>query len=325
MAEEIYRELVPEALAGQRVDRVVALAGNVSRRQAAALVAAGDVLVDGAPVDKPSVKLQLGQELSFQFEREEIHLEADDSVAFDIIHVDSEVIVVYKPPGLVVHPGSGVGGSTLVNGLLSRFPDLRPVGQTERPGIVHRLDRGTSGLLVVARTEMAYEHLVDQLRRRSVERRYLSLVIGNMESERGLIDAPLGRSPRDATKRAVVADGLEARTFYEVIERFVVDTAPTSSTDIASQARFTLINCRLETGRTHQIRAHLLAIGHPVAGDVDYDGAVAHPEALASLSRPFLHAETLGFDHPVSGQRLRFTSPLPQELAQPLGVLQAAV
>ena len=306
VAEEAHRERVPEALAGQRVDRAVATVADISRRQAADLVAAGEVLVDGVPVGKPSAKLQLGQELRFQFEREEIYLEADASVVFDVVHADSQVVVVDKPPGLVVHPGSGVRGSTLVNGLLGQFPDMRAVGQEERPGIVHRLDRGTSGLLMVARTEVAYEHLVAQLRARTVERRYQCLVVGTLESERGLIDAPLGRSPRDATKRAVVADGLEARTFYEVVERFDVevplspsaglpaDVAPDESGD---RVRFSFVNCRLETGRTHQIRAHLLAIGHPVVGDVDYEGTVDSPEALAALSRPFLHAETLGFVH----------------------------
>jgi 23S rRNA pseudouridine1911/1915/1917 synthase len=160
-----------------------------------------------------------------------------------------------------------------------------------------------------------------------VERRYLCLVVGALASERGLIDAPLGRSPRDATKRAVVADGLEARTFYEVDERFDLEVPPSEGTGSShgsdDRARFSFVACRLETGRTHQIRAHLAAIGHPVVGDVDYGGAVDRPGALTALARPFLHAATLGFDHPVSGERLRFSSPLPPDLAHPLAGLRS--
>ena len=177
MADQVHQERVPEALVGQRVDRVVAFVGDLSRRQAAALVAAGEVLVDGVPVDKPSLRLELDQELSFRFERERNEPGPDPSVSFDTVHVDDEVIVVDKPAGLVVHPGSGVAGATLVNGLLHRFPEIAGVGEALRPGIVHRLDKGTSGLLVVARTEAAYEHLSEQLRRHTAERRYLALVV----------------------------------------------------------------------------------------------------------------------------------------------------
>ena len=321
VAEEVYQEQVPAALSDQRVDRVVAMVADVSRRQAAALIAAGHVLVDGVVVERPSLKLELGQELVFRLVREQAEVLADSSVEITLVHVDDDVIVVDKQAGLVVHPGSGVKGATLVNGLLSHFPELATVGQRERPGLVHRLDRGTSGLLVVARSDRAYDHLVDQLRRRSVERRYRSLVVGSMEADSGLIDAPLGRSPRNAIRRAVVADGLEARTFYEVTERW---TLPASSDDelTSSGLEFTLVQCRLETGRTHQIRAHLAAIGHPVVADVDYGGAVTEPEEAASLARPFLHAEQLSFDHPISGTRLQFTSPLPEDLVVVLEALR---
>ena len=221
-----------------------------------------------------------------------------------MVHADADVIVVDKPAGLVVHPGAGNEGGTLVNGLLHAFPELAAVGDPARPGIVHRLDRGTSGLLVVARTPAAYDALVGQLSRREVERRYAALVWGVPESGAGLVDAPVGRSPRDPTRMAVVAGGRDARTRYEVRTAF---ERPASA----------LLTCRLETGRTHQIRVHLAAIGHPVVGDATYGGA----RAALALDRPFLHAEQLAFDHPTTGARLSFASALPADLEAVLATL----
>jgi len=214
------------------------------------------------------------------------------------------VLVVDKQAHLVVHPGSGVRGATLVNGLLAMVPEIESVGEPDRPGIVHRLDKGTSGLLMVARTDLAYESLVRQLAMRTVLRVYQSVVHGLVEAESGLIDAPLGRSPRDATRRAVVADGRPARTRYEVLDRL-------------SGADCSVVACRLETGRTHQIRAHLSAIGHPVVGDDRYGG-----RAVAGLDRPFLHAAELGFEHPDSGELLQFASALPADLSSTLEQLR---
>lgn len=318
MAEQRFDEVVPEALDGQRVDRVVAIIADASRRQAGQLVADGGVEVDGQVVDKPSIKLDAGQSIRFDLLREEHSIEPDPLVDVPVLHADDQVIVVDKPAGLVVHPGSGVRGSTMVNGLLARFPDLLGVGQADRPGIVHRLDRGTSGLLVVARSAGAYDSLVAQLAARTVERRYRTLVAGHLESDAGLIDAPLGRSPRQATIRAVMADGRPARTRYEVRERLL---APGRSD--GDQA-VTHLSCRLETGRTHQIRAHLAAIGHPVVGDVDYGGpALSGRPDGHHLRRPFLHAEELSFEHPTTGRRLTFTAPLPADLADVLRSLRA--
>jgi 23S rRNA pseudouridine1911/1915/1917 synthase len=186
----------------------------------------------------------------------------------------------------------------MVAGLLARFPELAGVGEPERPGIVHRLDKGTSGLLVVARTPAAYESLVEQLSSRTVERRYLALVWGLPEPATGLVDAPIGRSRRDPTRMSVSATGREARTRYEVQQRF---TEPVGSS---------LIECRLETGRTHQIRVHLAAIGHPVVGDPRYRGA----RASFPTPRMFLHAHALAFDHPGTHERVTFTAPLPADL-----------
>jgi 23S rRNA pseudouridine1911/1915/1917 synthase len=205
---------------------------------------------------------------------------------------------------VVVHPGHGHATGTLVHGLLATFPDLAGMGEATdpaRPGIVHRLDRGTSGLLVVARTPDAYRSLVAQLTDRSVERRYTALVYGHVEEEQGVVDAPIGRSGNDPTRMAVTADGRPARTRYRVSRRL----------ELASPV--TLLDVRLETGRTHQIRVHLAAIGHPVVDDQRY----AKGRMLSGgPGRPFLHASSLAFDHPASGVRATWTSPLPEELAR---------
>jgi 23S rRNA pseudouridine1911/1915/1917 synthase len=210
------------------------------------------------------------------------------------------VIVVDKAPGLVVHPGAGHARGTLVGGLLARFPDLGNLASAgvcppERPGVVHRLDKGTSGLLVVARTAGAYASLVGQLAARTVDRRYVALVRGAVADERGEVDAPIGRSARTPTRMAVSASGKPARTAYTVLERL---------------GGTTLLSLTLRTGRTHQIRVHLAAIGHPVVGDERYGS----PERTLGPGRFFLHAGALAFDHPGTGERVSFSSPLPDDL-----------
>jgi 23S rRNA pseudouridine1911/1915/1917 synthase len=230
---------------------------------------------------------------------------ADDSVEFEVVYDDDDVIVIDKPPGLVVHPGAGNAEGTLVHGLLAHYPEIAGVGESDRPGIVHRLDSGTSGLMVVARTETARQALVEALTRRDVTRQYRALSWGEVDGLDGIIDAPLGRSTRERTKMAVVADGREARTRYEVADRF---TMP---------AKLTLLECTLETGRTHQIRVHLAAIGHPVVGDTRYGRA----RPALRCERPFLHAERLAFDHPVTGEPMAFESLLPADLAAVLSKL----
>ena len=210
---------------------------------------------------------------------------------------DDDVVVVDKPAGLVVHPGPGNETGTMLNGLLAAHPGMQGVGSAVRPGIVHRLDRGTSGLLVVALTQMAYDGLVAQLADRSMGRRYLALAWGRFDEREGVVDAPIGRSPRDRTRMAVVTAGREARTGYEVQRWWAIPEV-------------SLVTCRLETGRTHQIRVHMSAIGHPLVGDGTYGGS----RAGLDPGRPFLHAEHLAFDHPTTGERLAFDSPLPDDL-----------
>ena len=293
-------EEVPAALDGQRIDRVVAMLTGISRTDATDLVKAGGVLVDGVAAAKGAERLREGQSLAIDVPEPvpEARPEAEEGIVFPVVHEDEHVLVIDKPADLVVHPGAGHHDGTLVSGLLARYPEIATVGDPFRPGIVHRLDRGTSGLLMVARSAEAYDALVGQLQARSVDRRYRALVWGHPDSPRGLIEAPIGRSPKHPTKMAVTSNGKEARTRYEVEQTF------DEPTPVA------LVTCRLETGRTHQIRVHLSAIGHSVVGDERYHGV---RQTLPS-PRPFLHAELLGFDHPVTGERLVFEAALPADL-----------
>jgi 23S rRNA pseudouridine1911/1915/1917 synthase len=301
------REVVPRALDGQRLDRVVALVTGGSRADAAALVDEGAVAVAGSPVTTRSHRVAEGDvvEIDLPDRPAEIDLAADPSVPVPAVHEDADLIVVDKPAGVVVHPGAGQESGTLVNGLLARYPEIRAVGQPDRPGIVHRLDKGTSGLLVVARTAPAYDRLVTMLGRHEVDRRYRTLVWGTVASPTGLVDAPVGRSGRERTRMAVTVRGKPARTWYDVVRTF---HQPVEVTELV---------CRLETGRTHQIRVHMASIGHRVVGDGRYGG----DRQSLPVSRPFLHAEQLGFEHPITGEALTFTSPLPDDLAQVLARL----
>jgi 23S rRNA pseudouridine1911/1915/1917 synthase len=300
---------VPALLAGVRVDRGVAMVADVSRGAATQLIAQGRVLVDGSAVSVGREVLREGATLSIRLpaSREE-GVTPEPGVRFEVAYADDAVVVVDKPAGLVVHPGAGHDEGTLVGGLLARFPDLEQlvvagVCPPDRPGIVHRLDKGTSGLLAVARTEEAYRTLVDQLATRTMERRYLALVAGDVVDDRGEVEAPIGRSMRTPTKMAVTAAGKPARTGYTVLERRPGER-PT-----------TLLELALQSGRTHQIRVHMAAIGHPVVGDARY----GEPDKRLGSGRFFLHAFKLAFTHPVTGARAEFTSPLPEDLQAYLG------
>jgi 23S rRNA pseudouridine1911/1915/1917 synthase len=301
-------EAVPAALAGERLDRIVALVADVSRSVAAAVIAGGGVTVDGETETSGKVRLDEGRVVAVDPNRLPVEQRpsADPGVEFAVVHVDDDVIVVDKPASLVVHPGAGNADGTLVNGLLARFPDVSGVGDPIRPGIVHRLDAGSSGLLVVARTPRAAERLVGQFAGHTAARHYTALVWGHPAAGHGVIDAPIGRDRRDPLRMAVVADGRPSRTEYEVRERF------------ADPAELALLACRLETGRTHQIRVHLASIGHPLVGDPLY----GRRRPTLGLDRPFLHADTLSFDHPTTGDRVTFHSPLPEDLQQMLQTLE---
>jgi 23S rRNA pseudouridine1911/1915/1917 synthase len=292
---------VPATLAGERVDRAVALLTGWTRRDVQDLVANGSVLVDGAPVAK-SRRLEAGEVIEVLAEPALPGPPGPEpAVPVTVRYEDADVIVVAKPAGLVVHPGAGHQHGTLVNGLLARYPELAGVGDPARPGIVHRLDRDTSGLLLVARSPRAYDALVEGLAAHEIERRYLALVWGRLDAPRGVVDAPIGRSLRRPTRMSVREGGRRARTAYEVRAEYADPVV-------------SLLECALETGRTHQIRVHLQAIGHPVVGDDAYGGV----RSGLTVGRPFLHATALGFAHPVTGEMIEVVEPLPDELAEVL-------
>ena len=299
--------VVPALLDGMRADRAVAMVAGISRAVAASLVDAGRVDQDGSPIPSRSVPLRGGARLGVDLPGADAGPDPDPDVPFTVVYEDDLVVVVDKPAGVVVHPGAGRTAGTLVSGLLARYPDLAAGGDTQRPGIVHRLDRGTSGLLAVARTSEAHRSLAAQLKDRTMGRRYLVLVAGHLAEDRGVVDAPIGRSVRRPTLMTVSAQGRPARTRYTVLRRY---DEPFPSTFAA---------VKLETGRTHQIRVHLAAIGHPVVGDDRYGPAGRRGGTLLAPGRLFLHAAELGFDHPGTGERVVTTAPLPTDLASAIG------
>ena len=290
---------VPAELADERLDVVVARLNQVSRARAADAVRAGSVLVNGAVVTRRSQRVAADSDVDAHFESdpEPPAMEPDADVVFAAVHEDDDVVVVDKPPDLVVHPGAGHHAGTLAHGLIARYPEIAGVGEPDRPGLVHRLDKGTSGLLVVARTEEAHASLKAQLAARTMQRTYRALAWGHLPAATGLIDAPIGRSRRVRVKMAVAAGGRPARTRYRSRRRFDDPDAITE------------LELELETGRTHQIRVHLASIDHPVVGDDRYGGR----RGRLPVPRPMLHAERLSIDHPTTGLRLTVESPLPPD------------
>ena len=302
------RFVADEDDAGARLD--VALAGwlDESRSQATARLARGEVHVDGVPAGK-SHRLRAGQVVVVAPPPEPATGAAGVAPP-PIRYEDDDLLVVAKPAGMVVHPGVGNPAGTLVQTLAEARVPLAPAGGEERPGVVHRLDRDTSGLLIVAKTDAAHRGLVAQLRAREVDRRYVALVEGEMPAATGRVEAPIGRDPRDRKRFAALADGKHALTHWEVRATGRVG----SSQD---PVRLSLLVCRLETGRTHQIRVHLTFAGHPVVGDTTY-GAREDLAPLLGLDRFFLHAFALRFRHPVSGAEVALVEPLPDDLAAAL-------
>jgi 23S rRNA pseudouridine1911/1915/1917 synthase len=252
-----------------------------------------------------SRRLAEGEEVEVEGEPEAELPPQPEPVEFTVLHADDDVVVLVKPAGLVVHPGAGHRDGTLAGGLLHRYPEIAGVGEPMRPGIVHRLDRDTSGLMVVARSPRAYAALTAALAAREIERRYVALAWGRFDARRGTIDAPIGRSATRRTRMAVREAGKDARTGYEVTRQYEHPVCA-------------LVECRLETGRTHQIRVHLAAIDHPVVGDGTYGG----DRNPLRPGRPFLHAHALALTHPTTGEHLEFSDPLPPELAAVLTALE---
>jgi len=283
-----------------------------SRARLQRLIEAEDVLVNGKPA-KPSYKLREHDELEVELTTPSTTSFVPEPIPIEIVYEDETFVVVNKPAGLVVHPAAGIHSGTLANALAYHFQQLPDSGAGVRPGIVHRLDRDTSGLLVVAKTETALEHLSDQFRDRTVFKSYVALVHGRVDVESGVIDQPLARDLSNRTRMAVVRGGRSALSLYRVRQRF---------------DRFTLLDVELKTGRTHQIRVHLAWLRHPVVGDETYgagrDNTIQDAKlraAVRNLGRHFLHAEKLAFTHPQTNARVEFSSPLPPELSNLLTVL----
>jgi 23S rRNA pseudouridine1911/1915/1917 synthase len=293
---------VPIDLAGERTDRIVAVVAGLSRAAARDLIDQGLVTIEGRAVE---AKQRLAEGVEMDIEIPPSSGLQPENIPLVIRYEDDQVAVIDKPAGLVVHPGAGRTTGTLAAGLLARWPQLEGIGQTDRWGIVHRLDREVSGLLVIALTGRAYEALIDSLARRSVTRDYLALVWGALDASTGTIDAPLGRDPRSPARMSVQVEGRPSRTHYRRIAYW-------------SRAELSMLEVSLETGRTHQIRVHLSSMKHPVIGDRVY----GRPgPADVDPRRVWLHANHLEFDHPVTDERISVDSPLPKDLQASLDVL----
>ncbi|MCK9606950.1 MAG: 23S rRNA pseudouridine(1911/1915/1917) synthase RluD [Methylomonas sp.] len=299
----ILTERVPEQLAGMRLDQCLAeIFPDYSRSKLQTWLKDGRVLVDGEQ-RKGREKMDGGEEIELDAEAEQVVEYDAEDIPLDIVYEDEALLIVNKPAGLVVHPAVGNWTGTLVNALLNHAPNLDTL---PRAGIVHRIDKDTSGLLMVAKTLQAHNSLVEQLQERSIHREYLALVKGWMTAG-GTVDQPIGRHPVDRKRNAVRRDGKEAVTHYRLEQRF---------------KRHTLIRVKLETGRTHQIRVHMAHINYPLVGDQTYGGRFQMPaecnpalaEALRNFKRQALHATKLGLDHPESGEYMEWEQPMPEDM-----------
>ena len=299
---EKYIFYIDDEHAGQRMDGVLSLLlEEASRNYIQKLIAAGNVSVDGSVITSKKEKLKAGQCVELMVPPAEPCQAQPEDIPLDIVYEDEDVIVVNKPKGMVVHPAAGNLSGTLVNGLLFHCGALSNINGVERPGIVHRIDKDTSGLLMAAKTDLAHRSLSEQLAIHSVTRMYRAVVYFNLKDEAGTIDAPIGRDPKNRLRMAVVPDGKHAVTHYRLVEQF---------------NGFSMITARLETGRTHQIRVHLSAIGCPVYGDFLY--GTERPDTLPG--RFALHSHFVRFTHPMTGEVLEFTSELPAELLRLISV-----
>ena len=298
---------LPDGLDGLRLDVALARLFGLSRTIAADLVAAGSVTVDGREASK-SERVHGGAVLEVALPQPPSSPEPAASVeGMTLLYEDDDIIVVDKPVGVAAHPSPGWTGPTVVGGLAAAGHRISTSGAAERQGVVHRLDVGTTGVMVVAKSELAYSVLKDAFRRRTVDKRYAALVQGHPDPSRGTIDAPIDRHPTHDYKWAVVADGRPSVTHYETVEALRAAT---------------LLDVRLETGRTHQIRVHMAAVRHPCVGDLTY-GADPSLAARLGLTRQWLHARALSFDHPADRRAMHFESPTPPDLQRALDVLKS--
>src|SRR5688572_22595378 len=304
--------IVPADLSGSRLDRALGeMFPDHSRSALARLVADGQVSINGQRAAKPSQKVETGQNIEVIFPPPVPSTVEPQDIRVNILFDDADVVVIDKPAGLVVHPAAGHSDQTLVNALLFHVRDLSGVGGELRPGIVHRLDKETSGVMIVAKNDETHRALTAKWNSESVRKEYLALVYGTPTKSSGTIDAPIGRDPRERKRMSVVKGGRASITDYTVVERF---------------RGVSLVRCVLRTGRTHQIRVHLKHLGHPIVGDPLYSGPQWKglpdkklQKALAGMKRQALHAEKLTFAHPRSGEVLAFTAPVPGDMQALIG------
>lgn len=287
--------------AGNRLDKAVADLTALSRAQANEAIKAGTILVNGKSV-KAKYSVKEGDVITYEVPEEEVLDYVAEDLPLDIIYEDEDVAVVNKAQGMVVHPSAGHTRGTLVNALMYHIKDLSSINGVVRPGIVHRIDKDTSGLLMIAKNDSAHNALAEELKEQKSLRKYVAIVHGNLPNDRGVIDAPIGRSEKDRKKQAVTGKGKPAVTRFHVLERF---------------GDYTLVELTLETGRTHQIRVHMAYIGHPVAGDEAYG-----PRKTLKGHGQFLHAQTLGFTHPRTNELVEFTVPVPDIFEKTLDFLR---
>jgi 23S rRNA pseudouridine1911/1915/1917 synthase len=299
---EVIQHIIQQNEQGERIDKIVSgLNKEWSRSQVQQWIKEGHIKVNDEKV-KPNFKCPVESTITVTIpEPEELDVEPEN-LHLDITYEDSDVVVVNKPKGMVVHPAPGHYSGTMVNGLMYHCKDLSGINGVLRPGIVHRIDKDTSGLLMVAKNNLAHEHLVNQLVEKTVTRKYTAVVHGLIPHEYGTIDAPIGLDPKDRQSMTVVDNGKNAVTHFKVLERF---------------KDFTLVQCELETGRTHQIRVHMKYIGYPLAGDPKYG-----PRKTLSLNGQALHAGVLGFNHPRTNEYMEFEAEPPQEFKELLSQLK---
>ena len=292
---------IEASIAGQRLDKAVAELTDLSRSLANEQIKDGQILVNGQ-AKKAKYAVKEGDVISYELPEPEVVEYVAEDIPLEIVYQDEDVAVVNKPQGMVVHPSAGHTSGTLVNALMYHIKDLSGINGVLRPGIVHRIDKDTSGLLMIAKNDQAHVALADELKDKKSLRKYWAIVHGNLPNDRGVIEAPIGRSEKDRKKQAVTAKGKPALTRFQVLERF---------------GDYTLVELQLETGRTHQIRVHMAYIGHPVAGDEVYG-----PRKTLKGHGQFLHARTLGFTHPQTGEVLEFTAEVPDIFQETLEKLR---
>ena len=310
---------VERADAGARIDKYLSERADLTRSAVVRLLEEGDVSVGGASVSK-NYKVKAGDEIAISIPEPEPDTALPENIPLDVVYEDSDIIVINKPVGMVVHPAAGNPSGTLVNALLYHCKgSLSGIGGVLRPGIVHRIDKDTSGLLVVAKNDRAHLHLAEQIKEHSAHRVYRAICVGNVKEDEGTVDLPIGRHPTDRKRMAIVRDpdreARDAVTHYRVLARF--------SGRAAWGNAFTYIECKLETGRTHQIRVHMSAKGHPLLGDDVYGGAntpfgARHKSLICGQC---LHACELHLTHPTTGERMHFEAPLPTEMTKLLEIL----